>query len=382
MKLIRLFVLLSSLIPMTSLMAQGSMPVPVPAPPSVAAPNHILLDHHSGRVLVERAADEHREPASLVKIMTVYVAFSELAAGHLNMDDQVTISESAWRMGGSRMFVEVGRSVSVEDLLHGIIVQSGNDASVALAEHIAGNEETFAQLMNQYAEQIGMSNSNFTNATGWPDPDQHTTARDMALLAQALIRNFPDYYEIYSKREFTFNEITQRNRNQLLWRDASVDGLKTGHTSSAGYNLVTSAERDGMRLISVVLGTESPRARADQSQSLLNYGFRFFQTYELYTGGREITRSRLWKGQGDSLPVGVERSVLVTIPQRQYDNLDASVEIDSPLIAPIRQGEQVGDIEVQLDGEVIARAPLVALEDGAEGGMIGRLVDEVWLMFQ
>ncbi|MCP1672970.1 D-alanyl-D-alanine carboxypeptidase (penicillin-binding protein 5/6) [Natronocella acetinitrilica] len=381
-RLCRSLCLLTLSLTFTSAVVAQSMPVPVPAPPSIAAPSHILLDSGSGQVLVERNPDERREPASLVKVMTAYVVFSEIDSGHLSLSDPVIISERAWRMGGSRMFVEVNRSVSVEDLLRGVIIQSGNDASVALAEHVAGDERTFAQLMNQYADQIGMQNTNFTNSTGWPDENQYTSARDMALLAQAMIRNFPEYYRMYSEREFTFNDITQRNRNQLLWRDDSVDGLKTGHTSTAGYNLVTSAQRDGMRLVSVVMGTESPRARADQSQSLLNYGFRFFQTYELYAGGRELSRPKLWKGAEDTVPVGVAESLMVTIPQRQYDNLDASMQLNTPLIAPVSQGQQVGDVEVRLEGEVIARAPLIALEDIAEGGFFGRMIDELWLMFQ
>ena len=381
-RLPQLFLIVAAcLLPVLTVTAQG-MPVPVPAPPSIAAPSHILMDHRSGQVLVERDPDERREPASLVKVMTAYVVFNELEGGHVSLSDPVTISERAWRMGGSRMFVEVGRSIPVEDLLRGVIIQSGNDASVALAEHVAGNEETFAQLMNQYAEQIGMENTNFTNATGWPDADQYTTARDMALLAQSMIRNFPEYYQYYSERDFTFNEITQRNRNQLLWRDDSVDGLKTGHTSTAGYNLVTSAEREGMRLISVVMGTAGARERADQSQSLLNYGFRFFRTYELYAGDEELSRPKLWKGAADSIAVGLEQPMVVTIPQRQYDNLDASMSIETPLVAPLRRGDRVGDLEVNLDGEVLLRAPLIALEDGEEGGIFGRMIDELWLMFQ
>ena len=376
-------ILIAVLVSFCSTAALGqTMPVPVPAPPSIGAPSHILMDFNSGQVLVEREADERREPASLVKVMTAYVVFNELEGEHLALSDTVTISERAWRMGGSRMFVEAGRSITVEDLLRGVIIQSGNDASVALAEHIAGNEETFAQLMNQYAEQIGMDNTNFTNATGWPDPDQYTSARDMALLAQSMIRNFPENYAMYSERDFTFNDITQRNRNQLLWRDDSVDGLKTGHTSTAGYNLVTSAEREGMRLVSVVLGTAGPRERADQSQSLLNYGFRFFRTYELYAAEEALTTPRLWKGASDSLPVGLAQPMVVTIPQRQYDDLDASMELNSPLVAPIRRGDQVGDLEVRLDGELLTRAPLIALEDADEGGFFGRMIDEVWLMFQ
>ncbi|MCH8503424.1 MAG: D-alanyl-D-alanine carboxypeptidase, partial [Ectothiorhodospiraceae bacterium] len=317
----RIVALLFPLLLLPSLVSAQAMPTPVPAPPSISAPSYILLDAGSGHVLVDGSSDEQREPASLVKVMTAYVVFSELKAGHLSKSDPVTISERAWRMQGSRMFGEVGRTVSVEDLLRGMIIQSGNDASVALAEHVAGNEETFAQLMNQYAERLGMTGTNFTNATGWPDPNQFTTARDMATLAKAMITNFPEYYRYYSEREFTFNDITQRNRNMLLWRDSSVDGLKTGHTNNAGYNLVTSAKREDMRLVSVVMGTSSAQARADQSQALLNYGFRFFRSYELYGVGDTVTEPRLWKGTSETLRVGVEEPLTVTVPQRQYDNL-------------------------------------------------------------
>lgn len=356
--------------------------MPVPAPPSLSAPSYILLDHASGHVLVEHNADERREPASLAKLMTAYVVFSELKSGHLQLEDLVTVSERAWRMGGSRMFVEVGRTVLVEDLLRGLIIQSGNDASVALAEHVAGNEETFAQLMNQYADRLGMDQTNFTNATGWPDPAQITTARDIATLARAMILDFPEYYKYYSERSFTFNDITQQNRNMLLFRDDSVDGLKTGHTNSAGYNLVSSSKREDMRLVAAVMGTDSPRARADQSQALFNYGFRFFRTYRLYEQGHPLASPRLWKGNSDTIPLGLTENMYVTIPQRQYDNLDANLRVNSPLMAPIHQGESLGEVVIKLDGEVIAQAPLIALEDGVEGGLFGQLVDEVMLLFQ
>ncbi len=356
--------------------------MPVPSPPALSAPSYILMDHESGNVLAERNADEQREPASLVKLMTAYVAFSELKSDHLSLDDTATISETAWRMGGSRMFIEVGKRIRVEDLLRGMIIQSGNDASVALAEHIAGNEETFAQLMNQYAERIGMHNTHYVNATGWPDPAQVTTARDIAKLARAMIRDFPEYYQYYSERDFTFNDITQQNRNMLLFRDSTVDGLKTGHTSGAGYNLVSSAKRDGMRLVSAVMGTDSPRDRADQSQALLNYGFRFFRTFRLYDGEEALATPRLWKGGSDSLPVGLGGNLYVTIPERQYDNLDASMQVREPVVAPIGKGEKLGELIVTLNGEEIAREDLIALEDGGEGGFFGRMFDEFMLLFQ
>lgn len=359
-----------------------SQSVPTPAPPSVGAPSYILMDYDSGHVISERDPDTEQEPASLVKLMTAYVVFSELRDEHLSMDEQVTISEKAWRMGGSRMFVEVGDSVSVENLLRGMIIQSGNDASVALAEHVAGNEETFAQIMNQHASELGMDNTNFTNATGWPDPEQQTTARDIAILIRAMIRDFPEYYEFYSEREFTYGGITQRNRNRLLWRDDSVDGLKTGYTASAGYNLATSAERDDMRLISVVMGTESASARIEQTQALLGYGFRFFGTYELYEANTPLAEPTLWKGATDTLPVGLTESLYVTIPEREYDNLDATMNVRSTIVAPINQGEQLGTVEVRIGDVLVAEAPLVALEAGEEGGLFGQLVDSIMLRFQ
>ena len=362
--------------------AASSPSVPTPAPPSVGAASYILMDYDSGHVLSEREPDMQREPASLVKLMTAYVVFGELRDGHLTMDEQVSISEKAWRMGGSRMFVEVGKRVAVEDLLRGMIIQSGNDASVALAEHIAGNEETFAQLMNQQAEELGMHNTNFANATGWPDPEQLTTARDIALLAKAMIRDFPEFYQFYSEREFTYGGITQRNRNRLLWRDDSVDGLKTGHTSGAGYNLASSAQRDDMRLISVVMGTDSAGARMEQTQALFGYGFRFFGTYQLYGENEALAEPKLWKGATDTLRVGLREPLYVTVPRREYDNLEATMNLRSTIVAPGGADEELGNVEVRIGDAVVAEAPLVALEAGEEAGFFGGLIDNIMLRFQ
>ncbi len=356
--------------------------VPTPAPPSINAPSYILVDSPSGHVLSDREPDMQREPASLVKLMTAYVVFNELRDGHLDLDEEVTISERAWRMGGSRMFVEVGKQVEVEDLLRGMIIQSGNDASVALAEHIAGNEETFAQLMNQEAERLGMTDTNFVNATGWPDQEQQTSARDIATLAKAMIRDFPEFYQYYSQREFSYAGITQRNRNSLLWRDDSVDGLKTGHTQSAGYNLVSSAERDDMRLISVVMGTDSARDRMQQTQSLFGYGFRFFGTYRLYDHDTALAEPKLWRGGSDTLAVGLHEPLYVTIPRREYDNMEATMHLRSTIVAPISRGDEMGTLEVTIGDATIAEIPLVALEDGEEGGFFGRVIDDIMLRFQ
>ncbi len=348
---------------------------PVPAPPSIGASSYILLDFHSLQAVAESDPDLQVEPASITKLMTSYVAFREIANGNLALDDTVLISEQAWRTPGSRMFVEVGNRVRVEDLLRGIIIQSGNDASVAIAEHIGGSEEVFASMMNEQARALGMVNTHYVNSTGLPDPAQLTSARDSALLARALIKEFPDFYGWYSEREFTFNDIRQHNRNRLLWRDPSVDGLKTGHTSSAGYCLVTSASRDGMRLISVVMGTASEEARATASQALLNYGFRFFETYQLYEAGDELRRERVWRGSDREVALGIAEDLFVTIPRGRYDALEARLELEGDLVAPLAADQQVGELKVVLDSETIAQRPLVTRQAVDQAGFFGRTAD-------
>jgi len=357
-------------------------PVFTPAPPSVAATSYFLMDFNSSRVLAEKDADKRVSPASLTKIMTVYVVFRELKAGHLTLTDNVTISQNAWQTGGSKMFVEVNKQVAVEDLLKGVIIQSGNDASVALAEHIAGSEETFATMMNEQASRLGMVNSHFENTTGLPSQNHYSSARDLALLAQAVIAEFPEYYRWDSQKEFTFNGITQQNRNLLLWRDPSVDGLKTGFTDDAGYCMVASAKRDDMRLISVVMGTASPNARANESQSLLNYGFRFFETHKLYDAGTTLTEARIRKGAASTLAVGVLDEVYVTAPRKHYSELKAESQIDKALVAPVKKGDTVGTLNVTLAGETILSKPLVAMVDVAEGGFFRRLYDAVIVMLE
>jgi D-alanyl-D-alanine carboxypeptidase (penicillin-binding protein 5/6) len=314
--------------------------------------------------------------------MTVYVALNELRAGRLSLDDQVRISERAWRMPGSRMFVEVNSRVRVEDLLRGIIVQSGNDATVALAEHLGGTEDAFVQMMNAHAQRLGLENTNFMNSTGMPDAQMYTTARDVATLTGAMIRDFPDRYRLYSEREFTWNNIRQTNRNLLLWRDQSVDGVKTGHTETAGYNLVTSAERNEQRLISVVFGTRSERARADISQSLINYGFRFFETHRLYAAGTELAQARVWKGAEEAVPVGLRSDLWVTIPRGQYRNLNASMDMQAQLVAPVDADQELGRVRVTLGDEVVAERALYALEAVAEGSLWRRIVDTILLWFE
>ena len=357
-------------------------PLPIPKAPSTGAKSFIIQDFESGRVLAEKNADQPVEPASITKLMTAYVVFNELQAGNIALGDMVTISEKAWRTPGSRMFVEVNKQVSVEDLLQGMIVQSGNDATMALAEHIAGSEETFAALMNRHAEEIGMTGSHFINTTGLPDENHYMTAKDIALLATLLIEKYQEYYHWYSQKEFTFNEITQYNRNKLLWRDESVDGLKTGFTDSAGYCLVTSAKKDGMRLITVVLGTENANARVDASQALLNYGFRFFETHKLYDAGTRLTTSRIWKGSTDTVPLGLDQTLYVTIPRGQYKSLDASMSIDDRITAPVNEGQSLGSVQVKLGDEVVADKPLVSLQMIGEGSFWQRISDEALLYLE
>ncbi|RFF31091.1 D-alanyl-D-alanine carboxypeptidase family protein [Wenzhouxiangella sediminis] len=370
-------IFLSSLIAAVVLAASPltSAQSPVPAAPSVGATSYVLVDYHSDTVVAELDADSQVEPASITKLMTSYVVFSEIADGNMSLSDEVLISEKAWRTEGSRMFIEVGDRVTVEELLKGVIIQSGNDASVALAEYVGGTEEVFADMMNEAARNLGMSNTHFVNATGLPHPEHYTTARDIARLADALIREFPDFYGWYSEREYTYNGIRQHNRNRLLWRDPSVDGLKTGHTESAGYCLVTSAMRDGMRLISVVMGTDGEDARATASQALLNYGFRFFETYQLYEAGDEISVEPIWKGAADEVTLGVHSDLFVTIPRGRYDALEARLEVEDTLTAPIASGENVGRLVVSLDDADLADRPLVALEGVEQAGFFGRSID-------
>jgi len=355
--------------------------LPTPAAPSLGANSYILVDFNSGDVLVESDPDLQVEPASITKVMTSYVVFTELAGGNINLTDTVVVSETAWRTGGSRMFIEPSMQPTVEELMKGMVIQSGNDASVALAEHLAGTEEAFASLMNHYATQLGMTNSHFTNATGLPHVDHYTTARDVATLSIALIRDFPDFYRWYSEKEYRFNNIRQHNRNNLLWRDPAVDGLKTGHTEAAGYCLAASAKRDGMRLISVVLGSASESSRVNESQSLLNYGFRFFETIQLYKAGQELAQGKVWKGEADQIRLGIRDELFVTIPRGRYEDLDAQVEMRPELIAPIAEGEEVGQISIRLEDAEITSLGLVALETVPEAGFFGRTWDGMSMWF-
>jgi len=353
-----------------------------PEPPKVNASSYILTDFHSGYVLAAENPHLQVEPASITKMMTAYVVFSEIKSGQLSLTDQITVSEKAWRTGGSKMFIEVDKQVSVEDLIRGMIIQSGNDACVALAEHIAGSEDVFASLMNQHAEKLGMRDSTFKNATGLPEEGHLVSAFDVAILGKALITEFPDLYHFYSEKEFTFNKIKQHNRNTLLYRDPTVDGFKTGHTEAAGYCLATSAMRNGMRLINVVMGTDSEKARADESQKLLNYGFRFFETHKLYQAGDERIRSEIWKGQKEDISIGLMDDLFITIPKGTYDQLEANVDLPKLLTAPIPQGTKLGNLNIMLNGEMVEQKALVALENAEQSGWWSRSMDSIGLWFK
>ncbi|UCG71790.1 MAG: D-alanyl-D-alanine carboxypeptidase [Chromatiales bacterium] len=354
----------------------------VPSAPELAARGYILVDHHSGKVLASKNEQESLEPASITKLMTAYAVFRALSDGQITLADQVQISETAWRTPGSRMFIEVNTRVSVEELLQGMIVQSGNDASVALAEYIAGTETVFAQLMTQYARELGMNNTTYKNSTGLPADGHETTAADIARLASVIVTEYPQYYAWYSQREFTYNGITQKNRNALLWRDPSVDGMKTGMTDAAGYCLVSSAKRDGMRLISVVLGTKSPTARANDSQALLNYGFRFFETRLLYPAGDAVTEARVWKGERETTGLGTRQDIYVTIPRGAYDRLEAQLDLPQQVVAPVEPTDQLGVLRVSLADQTLAEANLFALNAVPQGSIWQRARDSVLLWFE
>jgi serine-type D-Ala-D-Ala carboxypeptidase (penicillin-binding protein 5/6) len=354
----------------------------IPPAPGISAKSWLLMDHHSGKVLASHNADARIEPASLTKLMTAYVIMHELKKGSIKAEDQVRISEKAWRTQGSKMFVEVNKTVPMKDLMLGMIVQSGNDATIALAEHTAGSEDSFAALMNQYAARLGLKNSNFMNSTGWPDANHYSTAMDLALITRALISEFPDHYSMYKIKEYTYNGIWQFNRNLLLKQDNDVDGVKTGHTESAGFCLVGSAVKNNMRLISVVTGTNSEKAREAASMALLNYGFRFYETVQLHLANNAITTPEIYKGEKDSVALGLNESLYVTIPRGKRDQVNASVNVETTIVAPVLKGKQYGQVEVKVGDQALITRPLVALEEVKEGGMWRRTVDSVKLWFE
>ncbi len=353
----------------------------IPAPPELAASAYILMDADSGEILVAKNEHEPLPPASLVKLMTSFVAEQELQAGRIHWDETTRVSVRAWRTGGSRMFIQESTNVSIGDLLKGIIIVSGNDASVAMAEHIAGTEEAFAGMMNQVADSIGMRNTNFTNSTGLPDDNLFSTAYDMAILSQAIIQQSPEYYPIYAEQSFTYNDITQNNRNLLLRRNPDVDGLKTGHTSAAGYCLAASALTDGMRLIAVVMGSASDESRTQEVQTLLSYGFRYFKTHQLYEADQSLDDFTVWGGDQGAVTLGIEDKLFVTIPRGSENHLQAVVNVPPVLRAPIAEGEEVGQLVVMNGDEVIAERPVIAMTEVTEAGFFGRLWDSVRLFF-
>lgn len=354
----------------------------VPAPPKISAKAYLLMDFHSGRFLAEQDIDKRIEPASLTKLMSTYVVLYEIKSGGISLDDEVRISEKAWRMKGSRMFVEVNTRVSVKQLMMGMIVQSGNDATVALAEHTAGSEDSFVNLMNKHALNLGMVSTNFTNSTGWPGRNHYTTVRDLSILARAIIRQFPKYYPWYSIKEYTYNKITQRNRNLLLWRDERVDGMKTGHTESAGYCLITSAKQKTMRLISIVAGSNSENGRARASRKLINYGFRFYDTFLFQGTDEAVTEARIWKGESDKLLLGLAEPLFITTPRGMKDKVVTQVKLDEESItAPAIKGKRYGQLDIKLGDKSIARRPLIAMQDVPSGGLFSRAIDYVLLLF-
>jgi serine-type D-Ala-D-Ala carboxypeptidase (penicillin-binding protein 5/6) len=356
--------------------------IPIPAAPMIGAKSYYVVAGKTGRELASLEPDKKLAPASLTKLMTAYVIFKALDEGQIALEDQVTVSEKAWRTPGSRMFIEVGTRVPVSDLIMGVIVQSGNDASVALAEHVAGTEAVFAEVMNRYAAALGMSSSHFTNATGLPGDEHYSTARDLAILARAIIEEFPQYYRWYSVKEYAYNDISQRNRNALLWRDSSVDGMKTGHTDDAGYCLVSSAQRDDMRVVSVVLGMASPKARIDGSQALLNYAFRFFETRLLYKAGEAVTEARVWKAANEFTPLGLPRDLYITIPRGRFDEVKSVLNMPAVLLAPVAQGQPLAELHVTLNGSSVLNQPLRALDPNPEGSIWQRARDGVMLWFE
>lgn len=355
---------------------------PIPAPPALSASSYIIADADSNRIITEKEADTPMEPASLTKIMSGYLVFQALDEGLISLQDKVLISQKAYKMEGSRMFIEARSLVPVEDLIQGMIIQSGNDATVALAEHIAGTEEAFTEMMNSEAKELGMKHTHYMNSTGLPDPNHYSTAHDILILTRALIKDFPKYYKWYSQKSYTWAGIKQSNRNKLLWRDKRVDGVKTGHTQSAGFCLVASAKEKGMRLISVVMGTNDKNARIRQSQALLNYAFRYYETRKLYKKNDKLVETKLWKGAESSLPLGVSEDIIVTYPKGQGEKLKAQIDRPKLLEAPVNAGDPMGQLTISLDGKPLKQIPLVALKSIPEGGFLTRMTDSVLLLME
>ena len=376
----KLFTLFLLAVSFTAMAAPADLPMA--PPPQLAAKAWLLLDMQSGQSLVEHNADRRIEPASLTKLMSAYLTFSALRQGRIKLTDTVPVSEKAWRAEGSRMFIEPNRPVTVAELLRGMIVQSGNDATMALAEAVGGSESGFVSMMNKEAQRLGMSNTHFVNATGLPDPQHYTTARDLARLAAAIVRDFPDYYPLYSIKEYTYNGITQANRNRLLWTDPTVDGMKTGHTQNAGYCLIASSRRGPRRLLSVVLGAGSDSARAMESQRLLNYGFQFFDSVRLYAKNQTVANLKVWKGTSNTIKTGFRRDIYLSLPRGQAKDIKATMTTRQPLLAPLVAGQQVGTVTLTLNNKPLAQYPLLALESVGVANMFGRAWDSLRLIFK
>ncbi len=391
-KAIASFSLVSSLIVFTPVTIAANPPVMAiptqpqafivtPSAPTINAHGYVLMDANSGKIIAEKNANERMAPASLTKLMTMYVISDALKNGTIHLDDKVRISQKAWQTGGSRMFVKVNDEVPVRDLLQGIVVASGNDASVAMAEYLAGTEDAFASLMNNAAKQLGMNHTHFVDSNGLPNPDHYSTPLDLALLAQAIITRFPEDYKLYSEKWFTYNHIRQPNRNRLLWRFGFADGLKTGHTDAAGYCLVGSAKKNSTRYISVVMGAPSDSVRTEESIRLLTYGFRFFETHKLYDKTNSLASIRVWKGKEKMLRVGVNDDLYVTMPAGQYKNIHAIVQIAEPIKAPILKGQALGTLQITLNGQTLASQPLLALADNPKGGLWRSMIDSISFSF-
>ena len=378
----RVLVSLLWLTGLTATVAQSADSLQIPAPPAISAKAYMLMDQSSGQTLVSLNENQRLDPASITKLMTAYVVFRSIKSKRIGLEDPVTISETAWRTGGSRSFIDLGSQVPVSVLLQGVIVQSGNDASVALAEHVAGSESAFADLMNQYAKELGMKDTSYRNATGLPDPEHYTTAADILRIASAIIREFPEYYHWYSQKEFSWNGITQSNRNGLLWRDSTVDGMKTGHTDSAGYCLVSSAMRDGMRLVAVVLGTDSPTARERDSQTLLNYGYRFWETKRILTAGQSLKELRVWKGESELVNIGVNQDVWATLPRGSGAQISSKLSLPTQLIAPLDTKTALGKVLLSVGDKQIAEASLYPLKPVPTGSLWQQGRDTVLLWME
>lgn len=381
----QLLVLIASLIVSAPGFANPVIPVPVqpqqvsytPGAPNLQGTGYILMDANSGKVIAEKNSNERMPPASLTKLMSMYIISGAIKNGAVKMTDKVLISTKAWKTEGSRMFVKAGDEVPVKDLIQGIIVESGNDATVAMAEHVAGTEEAFTDMMNTQAKILGMNNSHFVDSTGLPNPDHYSTARDLATLTQAYINAFPEDYAYYSEKDFTYGGIKQPNRNRLLWRYQYADGLKTGHTTEAGYCLVASAKKDGMRLISVVLGEPSDTARTEDSMRLINYGFRFHETHKVFSSSKPVVNARVWQGENTHTHLGITKDMYVTVPMGSYKKLQPTLTLKNPLTAPLIKGQTYGSVNLTLNGEVIASEPLIALDNNPKGGFFRRMSDSV-----